>query len=217
MFPRSLSLALLISLAAPLQAGVLEQVVANVDRRYNRLDTLAADFTETYTGPGISRSESGTLWLKRPGRMRWEYREPREKLFVTDGKTAWFYVPGDQQARKAPLKKLDDLRSPLRFLLGKTKLQKEFESLELLQKSAETPGHLLLRGVPRRLAERVSSVLFEVSVDGQIHRILVEEVDGSATEFRFRNQRENLALADGQFRFSPPTGVETIEASDLAP
>ncbi len=64
------------------------------------------------------------LWLKRPGKMLWDYREPQPKVFVTDGKWAWFYVPGERQARKAAVKKLDDLRSPLRYLLGKTKLER---------------------------------------------------------------------------------------------
>ena len=77
------------------------------DEHYNNLKTFKADFTEIYQGPGISRSESGTLWLKKPGRMRWEYLQPREKLFLTDSHTAFFYVPGERQARKPPLRRHD--------------------------------------------------------------------------------------------------------------
>ena len=66
-----------------------------VDEHYNHLRTLKADFTETYQGAGVDRTESGTLWLKKPGKMRWEYRSPKEKLFVSDGQAAWFYVPAD--------------------------------------------------------------------------------------------------------------------------
>ena len=89
-----------------------------------------------YRGSGIERTESGTLWLakgglKKPGKMRWEYRSPREKLFVSDGKDAWFYVPADRQARKTDARKLDDIRSPLAFLLGKSKLEKELRGLSL--------------------------------------------------------------------------------------
>src|SRR3954469_5155163 len=110
-------------------APSVDKVSDELDRHYNDLRSLRAQFTETYRGAGITRSESGTLWLRRPGKMRWEYTAPREKLFVSDGKTAYFYVPGERQARKAPIEKLDDLRSPLRYLLGKTKLKKEFEKL----------------------------------------------------------------------------------------
>ena len=102
-----------------------------MDNRYNHLQTLQAEFTETYRGAGVERTESGTLWLKKPGKMRWEYRSPKEKLFLSDGKDAWFYLPGDRQVRRTSVKKLDDLRSPLAFLLGKTKLEKELDGLSL--------------------------------------------------------------------------------------
>ena len=107
----------------------LHTLAQAVDEHYNHLHTLQAEFTEIYRGAGMDRTESGTLWLKKPGKMRWEYRSPRDKLFLSDGKDAWFYVPGDKQVRKTPVKKLDDLRSPLGFLLGKTRLEKELQGL----------------------------------------------------------------------------------------
>ena len=82
--------------------------------------------------------------------MRWEYAEPKEKVFVSDGKTAYFYVPGERQARKAPVKDLDDLRSPLRYLLGKTRLKKEFANLTV--RAGDQPGAVLIRGVPTGMA-----------------------------------------------------------------
>src|SRR5258707_391542 len=117
-------------------AADVRSVATGVDQHYNRLHSLQAEFIEVYHGSGMDRTESGTLWLakggmKKPGKMRWEYRSPREKLFVSDGRDAWFYVPGDLQARKASAAKLDDLRSPLAFLLGKTKLEKELQGLSL--------------------------------------------------------------------------------------
>src|SRR5207237_9515697 len=109
----------------------VHSIAQNVDNRYNHIRTLQAEFTEVYRGAGMERTELATLWLKKPGKMRWEYRSPKEKLFVSDGKDAWFYVPEDSQARKSSAKKLDDLRSPLSLLLGKTKLQKELRGLSL--------------------------------------------------------------------------------------
>ena len=78
---------------------------------------------------GIKRVESGTLLLQKPGRMKWEYNVPPGKLFVLDGKFAWFYSAGDPQVQRIPAKELDDLRSPLRFLLGHTELEKELNNL----------------------------------------------------------------------------------------
>ncbi|MDP9269240.1 MAG: outer membrane lipoprotein carrier protein LolA [Acidobacteriota bacterium] len=198
----------------------VSDVAKAVDDHYNRLQAFSADFSELYHGAGSTRAESGKLWLKKPGKMRWEYQQPREKLFVTDGSTAYFYVPGDQQARRAPVKKLDDLRSPLRYLLGKTKLQKEFVGLDFAPNVAPlAPGNIVLRGQPKSMADRVTGVVLEIAPGDRNHivRIIVEEVDGSTTEFRFRNIIENAAIEDAKFRFTPPPGVQLIESTEVAP
>jgi outer membrane lipoprotein carrier protein len=180
------------------------------------MQTLQAQFSETYSGAGMIRHESGTLELKKPGRMRWDYSEPRPKMFLTDGSTAWFYVPGEKQARRAPVKDLGDLKSPLRYLLGKTKLEKEFIGLTIDTTGKPlTPGDIVLRGVPKGMQERVSQTLLEVTPDGRISRIVVEEMDGSVTEFRFLQQKENVQIADQRFKFVPPTGVEVVQGTEL--
>jgi outer membrane lipoprotein carrier protein len=183
-----------------------------VDEHYNRLRSLQAEFTETYQGVGAERVERGTLWLKKPGKMRWEYRSPVEKLFVSDGRDAWFYLPEDRQARKTPVKKLDDLRSPLAFLLGKTKLDKELQGLSLApDKVPEDSGDVVLRGVPKAMAGQVSEVLLEITPAKQIRSIQIEQTDGSVTKYRFDGQKENVEVSDKQFVFSPPAGVEMVD------
>ncbi len=192
-----------------------DEIAKKVDQRYNRMRTLTASFTESYRGAGVSRTESGTLWLKRPGKMRWEYKEPQPKLFISDGKTAYFYVPGERQAREAPVKKLDDLRSPLRYLLGNTKLQKEFTGLSVAPDVPAADGDMVLRGIPKTMVDRIASVLLEVTAQGEIRRIVVNEVDGSTTEFRFDDQRENIPVPDEQFHFKPPAGVELVQVPEV--
>ena len=200
------------AIAAASPAPDVHAIAQAVDERYNRLHSLQSDFTEIYRGAGMERTESGTLWLKKPGKMRWQYRSPREKLFLSDGKDAWFYVPGERQVRRTPVKKLDDLRSPLAFLLGKTKLEKELQALSLASDVAPlAPEDVVLRGVPKSLADRVSQVLLEITPEHWISRIIIEEVDGSVTEYRFTNQRENVAVTDQQFQFAVPDGVEVID------
>src|ERR1700683_5383923 len=155
-------------LATASPATDVKTLAAAVDAHYNHLHSLEAQFTELYRGSGIERSESGTLWLKKPGKMRWEYRSPREKLFVSDGRDAWFYVPDDRQARKMAAKKLEDIRSPLAFLLGKTRLEKELQGLSLAPDVEPLqPGNVVLRGVPQALADRVSEILLEITPDHQ--------------------------------------------------
>src|SRR5437764_4752695 len=186
-------------------------VARQVDERYNHLQTLEADFTEIYQGSGIERTEWGKLWLKKPGKMRWEYRSPEEKLFIADGRNEWLYLPGEKQVRKSSMKKLNDFRSPLAFLLGKTKLEKELTGLSFAP-DIQTwhPDDVILRGVPRGMEDTMRQVLLEITPERAIARILLYGTDDSITEYRFSDQKENLALPDAKFRFSPPPGTEVI-------
>ena len=203
---------LTLTVAAASPAADAPTIAHAVDDHYNHLHTLQAAFTEIYRGSGIERTESGTLWLKKPGKMRWEYRSPEEKLFLGDGKDAWFYLPGDRQVRKTSMRKLDDLRSPLGFLLGKTRLEKELQGLSLARDMAPLiPGDIVLRGIPTAMSDRVSQVLLEISPAHQITRISMEEADGSVTEYRFTDQKENVKIDDQRFHFAPPAGVEIID------
>jgi len=183
-----------------------------VDAHYNHLHSLEAEFTEMYRGSGMERTESGTLWLKKPGKMRWEYRSPKQKLFVSDGNDAWFYVPEDRQARKESAKKLEDMRSPLAFLLGKTKLEKELRGLSLAPDiEPMQSGDVVLRGVPTALGDQVSEIVLEVTPENRIARIVIQDVDGAATEYRFTEQKEDVGIADGRFGFKPPAGTEVVD------
>jgi outer membrane lipoprotein carrier protein len=212
--------AILLLTVAPLlfAADSAQQVAARVDARYNSLKSLRADFTEIYSGSGVQRQESGKLWIKKPGKMRWEYAAPRRKLFVTDGSTAWFYLPDERQARRTPIKKLDDLRSPLRYLLGHTKLEKELRGLSLAPDVApEVAGNTMLRGVPVGMEDRASEILLECEPPGWLRRIIVLELDGSRTEYRLERQQANPAVGDAEFGFTPPAGVEVLQGNELEP
>jgi len=195
----------------------IHQLAQAVDNHYNHMRTFQAQFTEIYRGLGMERTESGGLWLekgglKKPGKMRWEYRSPEVKLFVSDGKDAWFYVPEDHQARRSDARKLTDLRFPLEFLLGKTQLEKELRGLSY---APDVPpvnaDDLVLRGIPTGIEGRVSEMLLEVSPQRQIVRIEIHEADGSTTEYRFSDQKANVTIPPGWFHFQPPAGTEIIE------
>jgi len=199
------------------RAQDIRQLARAVDDHYNHLRSLQADFTEIYRGEGSERIESGTLWLKKPRKMRWEYRSPKEKLFISDGQAVWFYLPAERQLRKTTLRKLDDLRSPLAFLLGKTKLENELRGLsKVVDQSPLSPGNTLLRGVPQgivpqSMAGQANEVQLEITPSNQIVRIVLLEADGATTEFRFAGWKENLELSDSRFQFTAPPGVETVE------
>jgi outer membrane lipoprotein carrier protein len=163
-----------------------DALVRKVDDHYNHLKSLRAHYAEHYTGMGMDRTEEGTLLLKKPGQMRWSYAMPVGKVFVLDGKFAWFYTPGDAQASKVPAKELDDLRSPLRFLLGHTQLKKELDGLAVVQDGTQ----YRISGVPKGMSQRVKLLSLWVTGAGAIDRMRLEEVDGAVTEFTFTGCRK---------------------------
>jgi outer membrane lipoprotein carrier protein len=193
--------------ASSLLAQDNDALVRKVDDHYNHLNSLRAHYTEHYSGMGMDRTEDGTLLLKKPGRMRWSYAEPVGKVFVLDGKFAWFYTPGDAQATRVPAKDLDDLRSPLRFLLGHTQLRKELDNLAVAPEGAG----FRISGVPKGMAQRVKLLSLWVTAVGAIERMRLEEVDGAVTEFVFSAMQENVPVKDSDFGFVPPAGVTVVE------
>jgi len=199
-------------LALPLasaQQPTAQDLAQRVDHHYNQLHSLRTAFTESYQGMGMHRTESGTLMLLKPGRMRWEYSQPAGKLFVLDGASAWFYSKGDAQVQRLPAKKLDDLRSPLRFLLGHTALEKELSHLSV-QPAAN--GQFLLQGQPKGQEQRVRNMKILVTAEGAITSLEIEETDGAITRFSFGHEETNAPLPSSLFHFTPPAGVPVIEA-----
>jgi outer membrane lipoprotein carrier protein len=192
--------------AAQTQYG---DILKRVDDHYNHLQSLRTRYTEDYEGMGMQRSESGTLLMKKPGRMRWTYDSPAGKLFVLDGKYAWSYTPGDAQAQRLPAKQMDDLRTPLRFLLGHTELKKELENIAITQ----VPTGFRIVGVPKGMQNRVKDFTLDVTPSGEITAMKVEELDGAVTAFHFTDEQENVATSDAAFTFTPPPGVGIVNAT----
>jgi len=204
--------ALLLSSCLTAQQPALSahELAQRVDRHYNQLHALKAGFSEHYEGLGMQRSESGTLLLLKPGRMRWDYTTPSNKLFLLDGKYAWFYAPGDPQVQRLQAKQLDDLRSPLRFLLGHTEIEKEMNSLTL---AAAGGGRFTLSGQPKGQEKRVSRLALTVTAEGTITGIEIEETDGALTRFSFMGEVLNPSIPADKFRFVAPPGVPVVDAA----
>jgi outer membrane lipoprotein carrier protein len=211
-FARFFLAALLFPACLMAQPGVpdVHAVAQLVDSHYNKLHSLRADFIESYSGLGITRSEGGALLLLKPGRMRWDYSSSAGKVFLIDSKYAWFYAPGSAQVQRIPAKQLDDLRSPLRFLLGHTQIEKELTGLRL----ATAPnGNYALTGQPRGQENRIRRVSLTIAPDtGAILAIEIEEADGALTSFTFRGEQTNVAIPESTFHFTPPAGVPVVDA-----
>ena len=201
----------LLSLSLPgtlcAQQLTVHQLAQRVDKYYNGLHSLRVAFTESFRGMGIDREESGVLLLRKPGKMHWSYANPPGKFFLLDGKYAWFYSPGDAQVERLAAAQMDDLRSPLRFLLGHTQLQKELEGLTL----STTADGLQLSGVPKGMQERVEKIVLGVSADGVIHSMSITEVDGARTAFTFKDSQPDAPAPDTDFVFHAPPGIPVVD------
>ncbi len=185
-----------------------KDVAKRVDQHYDSLRSLKAGFVENYNGMGLTRNESGTLLLAKPGKMRWDYSSPAGKVFLLDGKYGWFYAPGDPQVQRIPAKDLDDLRSPLRFLLGHTELEKEIVNLTM---APAANGGFVLSGVPKGQENRITRLSLTVTAAGAILGIEVQETDGALTKFAFSGEQENAPIAPDAFRFKTPAGVPVVD------
>ncbi len=188
-------------------ADLARSLVRRVEERHARTADLVARFTQSYRSGMLSREvvERGIVSIKRPGRMRWEYKDPEAKLFVSDGKTFYFYVPADRQV---VVSEQDAERSlAARLLSGRGGLLDEFDA------SLDEPleeGVFRVKLVPRREQPDVERAFVDVEPSGRIRSILLEDVQGNRTRFRFEGVRENTGLRDGLFRFDVPPGVEVI-------
>jgi len=207
---RYLLIVLMLVAPAFCQEPTASSLAQKVDHYYDHLHSLKVHFAETYAGIGTSRTEEGTLLLSKPSEMRWDYEQPTRKLFLIDGKFAYFYVLGDNKAEKIEAKKLDDLRSPLRFLLGKTHLESEMNNLHLTRSA---PTDFDLEGIPKGMENRVSRVTITATPTGQILALRIEERDGAVTTFKFSDFDTAPKLGPEAFRFEPPTGVTVVQGS----
>jgi len=185
-----------------------DALAARIDHHYDSLHSLEVHFTQEYTGMGMDRREAGVLLLKKPGRMRWTYSKPDGKLFVLDGHDGYFYSPGDTTAQRVPIKELNDLRSPLRLLLGHTKIEKELTGLAI---DPDGNGIYTLTGIPRGLEKRVASFSITATAEGVIQQMQVEETDGVRNTFIFSDEKPNVTAPESAFVFTPPTGVRVVD------
>jgi len=186
-----------------------QHLLKGLESRYNRAQTLQVKFAETYSGLGRGpRTESGVLYLRKPGRMRWEYTQPSGKLFVSDGKDVFLYLPGENRVEKMKLKDTGDMRAPLAFLLGKLNFEKEFQNL---QARPEGDGWLVT-AEPKVQTLPYSRVEFLVSSTFEIRRLHIVEQDQSNLDFAFEEEKLNPPLANSMFAFQPPPGAQVAES-----
>ena len=221
----------LVALLLALPAAIDSARVQALEKHYQHASTLKASFFQHYSdGKVAGTAESGTVYFSRPGRMRWDYESPEQKVFLVDGKNVWFYVPADRTASRAKLNESSDWRTPLALLTGKADLSHLCRSIEVIEAGASkgqsparesaSQGDTVLRCKPRANpsadGDLLREVLFEADPAGRLVRVVIREAGNVETEFRFGNWEENLPIPETTFHFVPPPGVTIVDEATLA-
>ncbi len=184
-----------------------EAVARRLEERQRGVKDLQARFTQTYRSGALGREvvERGTVAIKRPGRMRWEYSAPEKKLFISDGTKAYFYVPADRQVVIRDQSSDQGLAASL--LAGREGLLERFvPTLE----AAPRADLVRLRLTPRTEDADIEWAFVDLDATSRIRSVLVQDAQGNTTRFDFQEIRENAGLKDGLFRFEIPRGVEVV-------
>lgn len=208
--------------AAQQQTDRAKSLARLLEEHYRRPRTLEAVFLERYSeGRKDSRVESGSVYFRRPGQMRWEYDSPEKKLFLDDGKTTWFYVPYDHTVTKTPVKESSDWRTPLALLTGKADLARLCRQIDLVNQSGLPSGHAVLRCLPKEPKNAAgetdyTEVLLEVDASsGELARIGIRQPGGIELEYRFGKWQTDIPLAADLFHFQVPRGVAIVDGTAL--
>jgi outer membrane lipoprotein carrier protein len=183
-----------------------------LQEKYDRVKDFTAEFTHTYEGGVLKRKsvERGTVQIKKPGRMRWEYTAPEKKTFVSDGVKIYSYIPADKQVILSNVPGLDEATTAVLFLAGKGNLVRDFE---VAYAETTTPGAIALRLNPRQKQRDYDWLIVGVDAASlQIRALTAADQQGGRSTFEFSSYRENTGLADSVFAFKIPKGADVIQA-----
>ena len=192
------------------QTPAPDALAQSLQQRYQGIRDFSADFVHSYRG-GVLRTqttERGTVAVKKPGLMRWNYTSPEKKEFVSDGKKIYFYVPQDRQVQVTDAPSADQATTPALFLAGKGNIARDFTAAYGDKPPA---GTLALKLTPRKAEPDYEYLI--VAVDPktlQIRALTTRDRQGGDSTLTFSNLKENRGLSDNDFAFRIPRGVDVI-------
>ena len=190
----------------------VEEFAGRVQTHVNGIRDFSADFVQSYEGGALRKraTERGRVLIKKPGRMRWTYTAPEEKLFVADGTRMYFWVPADKQVVVRNVPPDSEAATPLLFLTGKGELVRDFVVSYTTLPEAP-PDTVALKLVPRRQERDYDWLTLVVDRHSLALRMLVAgDSQGGVSTFSFSNLKENVGLPDGNFTFKVPRGADVV-------
>lgn len=195
-------------------APSLNDVVDKVRETCTHAQDLSALFEQITTIRSLNQEmkASGTLLLKRPRKMRWEYQKPEQRLFVTDGKTLWAYSPTDKQVVVQEVGEAFASRLPISILAGDCQLRRDFDISEVENAATRASGRFMILDLrPKQSEAGITRMLLEVNLKTYtIERITVFDPSGNTSVYKLSDLKLNSGLNDQQFTFTPPAGVTVV-------
>ena len=185
------------------------ELARNVQARYAKVRDFSAEFVHTYEGGVLRRKaeEKGTVLIKKPGKMRWTYREPERKLFVSDGQKLYAHIPADKQVIVS--KVANEASTPALFLSGKGDILRDFEVS--FPRETPPPDGYLLQLVPKSHEPEYERLLLTVDKKTlALKGLVADDHQGGRSTFSFVNLKENIGISDKEFVFQIPKGVEVV-------
>lgn len=201
--------ALVTSAGAARAGGALDDALKRLQERYETTRTLTADFTQTVQSPTLAGTleSHGKVAFEKPNRMRWDYEPPDRQTIVGDGDTLWIYQPDDKQVIKAPLSEAFQASTPVSFLAGLGRVERDFDAT--LER--DEPQRWVLRLVPRKDKGIGTLHLTVRKADASVEEARITDTLGTTTRIAFSGERRNVALDAGLFHFTPPPGVDVVK------
>jgi outer membrane lipoprotein carrier protein len=196
-----------------LAAPSLDEAVAALEQAQRRVTDLKAPFRQAAHNRTLNQTveAQGTLYLKKPGRLRWEYRTPTPQEIVSDGTKLWVYTPELKQVNVAPAPQA--LAGPAgSFLQGLGQVREHFHVRFLNPaQPVDAEGRVVLDLTPKQPQPLMARLI--VSVDPKtwlVRQAVVHDELGNTVTVRFGDTVVNSGLSDSLFVFVPPPGVTVV-------
>jgi len=196
----------------------LDEVVAKVQEQYEMHSDFKASFLQESIIKSLGKKQQaeGVVYFKKPGKMRWVYRQPTQQEIISDGKSLWTYRPEDNQVIVARMPQAFQSKAPTTFLAGIGNLKRDFQARFFKEPSSGKDYSLEL--IPLE-AQGSLEKLFLI-VERETFKILqakVQDVMGNVTQMNFSKIQFDNHLSDSLFTFTPPKGVEVFNMPGSAP
>jgi len=208
-----LTLLVLVVPASAQTTVTLDDAIRGIEGAYGRMTDLKAEFTQTAFNKSLNQTipATGKVYLKKGGKLRWEYAEPTPQQIVSDGKTIWIYTPTLNQVNTGPAP--EALAGPAgSFLSGLGKLRDHF-SVRLLNPAQpkDADGNVVLDLTPKQPLPTLQRLILAFDPNGwRLRKAVVYDQFENTVTMQFTNLAINSGLEDKLFAFVPPKGAATV-------